>query len=649
MRSIYFLLICFFVFCQSTIAQVKLPALISDGMILQRDANLKIWGWAKKAEKVTISFNNKTYSAITDENSNWAVILPKMKAGGPYKMVIKASNEIELNNILLGDVWLCSGQSNMVLNMERVKEKFPEEIAAANYPEIRNFFIPTIADASKVHEDLPPGKWLESNPVNVLTMGAVTYFFAKEIYLKYHIPIGIINSSVGGTPIESWISEEGLKEFPETLKATLKYKDTAFVNGLARKFAAPIVNNKIRIETDLGLTGINKWYETSYAPKGWRDYFIPGYWEDQGIKGLNGIVWFRKEIEIPAALAGYPAKLFMGRIIDADQVYVNGTLVGNTTYQYPPRRYEVKSGVLKEGKNVIVVRVTNTANKGGFVPDKPYYLMAGEHKIDLKGEWKYKVGDVFNPLRGGLVGGGIPSQQNIASSLYNGMIAPFINYSIKGVLWYQGEANSGKPEAYAKLLPALANDWRKKFNNQALPFIYAQLPGYMDMQYLPSESQWAELRESQRQTLAVDNTGMVVTIDLGEWNDIHPLNKKAVGERFALSARKLAYGETELISTGPLYQSTTIEGNKIRINFSNTGTGLMIKTDNEDNLVYFSIAGADKKFVWAKAIIENNTVLVWNDEIPAPKYVRYAWADNPDGANLYNKEGLPASPFKTDK
>ena len=503
MRSIYFLLICFFVFCQSTIAQVKLPALISDGMVLQRDANLKIWGWAKKAEKVTISFNNKTYSAITDENSNWAVMLPKMKAGGPYKMVIKASNEIQLNNILFGDVWLCSGQSNMVLNMERVKEKFPEEIAAANYPEIRNFFIPTIADASKVHEDLPPGKWLESSPVNVLTMGAVTYFFAKEIYLKYHIPIGIINSSVGGTPIESWISEEGLKEFPESLKATLKYKDTAFVNGLARKFAAPVVNNKIRIETDLGLTGINKWYETSYAPKGWRNYFIPGYWEDQGIKGLNGIVWFRKEIEIPASLAGYPAKLFMGRIIDADQVYVNGTLVGNTTYQYPPRRYEVKSGVLKEGKNLIVVRVTNTANKGGFVPDKPYYLMVGEHKIDLKGEWKYKVGDVFNPLRGGLVGGGIPSQQNIASSLYNGMIAPFINYSIKGVLWYQGEANSGKPEAYAKLLPALANDWRKKFNNQALPFIYAQLPGYMDMQYLPSESQWAELRESQRQTRKV--------------------------------------------------------------------------------------------------------------------------------------------------
>jgi sialate O-acetylesterase len=616
---------------------------------LQRDAAIKIWGWAAKGEKLTLGFNNKTYDAVADADGKWMITLPKMKAGGPYKMDIRASNEIHLSNILFGDVWLCSGQSNMVLNMERVKEKYPGEIAAANYPEIRNFFIPTIADATKTREDLPPGKWVPADATNVLSFGAATYFFAKQVYEKHHVPIGIINSSVGGTPIEAWISEEGLKEFPDHLKSAARFKDTAFINEQARRSAASNTGRAPRIETDKGLTGANKWFDPAYTPKGWHNYIIPGYWADQGIRGLNGVVWFRKEIDLPASAAGAAAKLFMGRIVDADQVYVNGVQVGNITYQYPPRRYEVKPGILKEGKNLVVVRVTNTAGKGGFVPDKPYYLAVGDKKIDLKGEWQYKVGDVFIPGRSGGGGGGPISQQNIPTALYNAMIAPFINYPIKGILWYQGEANTGKAEEYAKLLPALAYDLRNKFNDPSLPFIYVQLPGFMEMQYVPSESQWATLRESQLLTLSVPNSAMVVAIDLGEWNDIHPLNKKLVGERLALAARKLAYGENNLVSSGPLYQSATIEGNKIRINFTNTGSGLMVKTDNEDELTYFAIAGADKKFVWAKAKIENNTVVVWSDDVTQPIYVRYAWADNPDGANLYNKEGLPASPFRTDR
>lgn len=626
-------------------AQVKLPALISNNMVLQRDANVNIWGWASKGEKITITFNHKKYHVTANNQGEWNTILPKTKAGGPYTIDIQASNEIHLENILFGDVWLCSGQSNMVLNMERVKEKYPEEIATANFPEIRNYFISTVSDAAKIHNDLPPGKWLEANPTNVLTFGATSYFFAKEIYLKDHIPIGIINSSVGGTPIEAWISEEGLKEFPDLLALAAPFKDTAYVHALQRK---PNLNRAPRIETDKGLTGPLKWFDPNYIPKGWRNYFIPGYWQDQGVKGLNGVVWFRKEIDIPASMAGLPAKLFMGRIVDADQVYVNGSLVGNITYQYPPRRYELKSGMLKAGKNLIVVRVTNTAGKGGFVPDKPYFLSVGNTNFDLKGEWQYKVGDVFMPTPLDNTPA-VVSQQNIPTGLYNTMIAPFISYTLKGLVWYQGETNAGRPVEYGKLLPALINDWRNKFNNPSLPFLYAQLPGFMDMQYFPSESNWAILRESQLKTLSTPLTGMAVSIDCGEWNDIHPLNKKTVGERLALAARKLAYGETSLVSSGPLYDSYSIEGNKIRINFTNTGSGLMIKTDKEEDLQYFAIAGADKKFVWAKAIIENNTVWVWHEDIKQPLYVRYAWADNPDGANLYNNEGLPASPFRTDK
>ena len=645
-RSLALPAICL-LFANLSTAQVKLPQIISNGMVLQRDTELKIWGWAAADEKVTVTFNGKSYHTITGADKKWTINLPKMSAGGPYTMDIAASNQIHLDNILLGDVWLCSGQSNMVLNMERVKEKYPDEIAIANYPEIRNLFIPTLADAGKLHDDLPACKWQAATGSNVLDFGAASYFFAKQLYLKYHVPIGIINSSVGGTPIEAWISEEELKTFPDLLSNAARFKDTAYVNGMTRRFSMTTVAGP-RVETDKGLTASPKWFEPAYTPKGWRNYFIPGYWADQGIKGLNGVVWFRKEINLPPSLAGSAANLFMGRIVDADQVYVNGIQVGNITYQYPPRRYVIKPGILKEGKNLVVVRVTNTSGKGGFVPDKPYYMAVGDQKFDLKGEWQYKVGDVFIPQVGGN-GGGPIAQQNIPTGLYNTMIAPCINYSLKGILWYQGETNTGRAEEYAKLLPALAYDWRNKFNDPSLPFIYVQLPGFMDMQYLPAESQWAALRESQLLSLSVPNSAMVVAIDLGEWNDIHPLNKKTVGERAALAAKKLAYHETALVSSGPIYESSKTEGTKIRISFTNTGSGLMVKTDNEDTLTYFSIAGPDKKFVWAKAVIDNNTVLVWNDRITQPMYVRYAWADNPDGANLYNKEGLPASPFRTDK
>ncbi len=641
-RRILPLLFCFSILL--THAQIKLPVLISNGMVLQRDLPVKLWGHAAIGEKISIKFNGRSYNTNADNAGFWSVMLPVMQAGGPYTIDLEASNKIHLENILFGDVWFCSGQSNMVLNMERVKEKYPEEIATANYSEIRNFFIPTLADATKLHDDLPPGKWQEASPKNVLEFGAAAYFFAKQLYQQYHIPIGIINSSVGGTPIEAWISEDGLAGFPDYLKVAARYKDTAYTNHLANLSAAN--RPAPRKETDKGLTEPVKWFDTTYIPNGWRNMLVPGYWADQGIKGLNGVVWYRKTIHLPSSATGKAAKLFMGRIVDADQVYVNGRLVGNITYQYPPRRYEIPAGLLKEGDNLIVVRVVNTAGKGGFVPDKPYNISLPDQQIDLKGVWQYKVGDVFVPSENNNVTP-IPSMQNQPTSLYNTMVAAASNYPVKGVLWYQGEANTNKAFEYRKLLPALINDWRKKWHNQVLPFLYVQLPGFMEMQYVPAESQWAILRESQLQTLTVPNTAMAVAIDLGEWNDIHPLHKKEVGIRLALGARKLVYGENALVACGPIYQSAVTEGNKIRIQFSNTGSGLIAK-DGEP-LTYFAIAGADKKFVWAKASIENNTVVVWNELIGQPQYVRYAWADNPDGANLSNKEGLPASPFRTDQ
>jgi sialate O-acetylesterase len=615
-------------------------------MVLQREAKVNVWGWAAPGEKVELKFHGKRYTVRTPAHGKWTIVLNAMKAGGPYTMDITASNKIVLKDILIGDVWFCSGQSNMVIPMERVKERYPDEVANVNYPQIRNFFVPTISDVTKIHDDLPPGKWMAAVPGNILKFGAVSYFFAKDIYTKYHVPVGIINSSVGGTPIQAWTSEAGLKNIPQYAERIQQLKDTAYVNKLVRETALQNAAVKERFKpNDKGLTGPKPWYDPTYEPKDWHPFWFPGYWADQGVRGLNGVVWFRKEIDLPAAVAGKPGKLMMGRMVDADETYVNGKQVGNITYMYPPRRYELPAGLLHPGKNTIVIRLTNTSGKGGFVPGKSYYLLAGGQQIYLRGDWQYKVGQVFTPAETPITGPNF-SAQNEPTGLYNSMVAPVIPYAIKGILWYQGESNSDKPQEYGHLLRALIADWRNKWHRPDVPFIYAQLPNFMEVQYSPSESQWAELREGQLKTLAVPNTAMAVAIDAGEWNDIHPLNKKTVGERLALAAQKLAYGEDKVVASGPLFQAAKVEGNKIRVTFSSTGSGLIAKGSEE--LIHFAVAGADRKFRWANATIEGNQVLVSSSEVPNPVYVRYAWADNPEPANLYNKEGLPASPFRTD-
>jgi len=619
--------------------QIRLPKLIADGMVLQRDKPLKIWGWASPKEKISIDFKNKTYKVITSETGKWEVTLPQYPAGGPFEMTLKGRNELKIKDILIGDVWFCSGQSNMVHQMELHRITYANDIAQANNSAIRHFGIPTTTNVFSTNDDFNQGIWKVCNPENVRQFSAVAYFFAKKIYDKYQVPIGIINASVGGTPIEAWISEEGFKDFSKINEIIAKNKDTAYVNSFNKRTSRPQTPAPIQ---DKGLNGSKTWFDVSYQPKGWKSINIPGYWEDQGIKDLNGTVWYRREIEVPASMIGKPVSVFLGRIIDADMLYVNGKQVGLTTYQYPQRRYQIPADLLKAGKNLFVIKVTNTAGKGGFVPDKPYYLFSEKDTIDLKGTWQHKVGEVFVPVQGNF-GGGF-SAQNQPTALYNAMVAPSINFSIKGFLWYQGETNSGKADEYVKLQPAQILDWRKKWNQGELPFLYVQLPNFMDANYLPSESQWAALRDAQLKSLSVPNTAMVVGIDLGEWNDIHPDNKKSVGERLALAAQKLVYQEN-ITASGPLFKSATIEGNKIILSFTNVGSGL--SANDDEDLREFAVAGADKKFVWANATIVGDKIEVSNTKITTPMYVRYAWADNPD-VNFYNKEGLPASPFKTD-
>ncbi|HVU22828.1 MAG TPA: sialate O-acetylesterase, partial [Opitutus sp.] len=369
---------------------------------------------------------------------------------------------------------------------------------------------------------------------------------------------------------------------------------------------------------------------------------------DQGLRDLDGVVWYRREIDVPAAMTGVEALVKLGRIVDADELYINGRKVGETTYQYPRRRYHVPAGVLRPGRNLFVIRVTNQFGKGGFVPDKPYYLEAAGQRLDLKGYWEYRVGTVYRPPHGPWVRG--ISAQDQPAALYNGMIAPFTRFALRGLLWYQGESNAGHAETYATLLPNLIADWRRHWGLGDVPFLIAQLPGFGDVDYLPPDaSGWAVIREAELHAAeTVPNTGLGINIDLGEWNDIHPAKKKEVGERLALQAMKLAYGDHDLVASGPIFRSQEIKDGKIVLTFDDAGTGLV--SSNGEPLSHFAIAGADRKFVWADARIDGaDKVVVWSDDVPDPKYVRYAWADNPDFANLANQEGLPASPFRTDQ
>ncbi len=627
-------------------ASVSLPTLVSDHMILQRDREIKIWGWASPREKISIRFNGKTEKTVAATDNKWFVNFPAMKAGGPFTMVINGENEIVVSDILIGDVWFCSGQSNMVLPMERVKEKYPDETAHDSFPEIRNFFVPTKSDMKKLYEDLPPGKWVSAQGADLLGFGALTYFFARHLYQKYHVPIGIINSSVGGYSIDAWMSEDALRGFPEMEAKLRNLKDSNYINDLIRNKKLKNSENDLPVSTpDKGVAGPVKWTDPDFIPQDWHRFWMPGYWADQGVKGLHGIIYFRKEIDVPTSMTGVQAKLFLGCIVDADSTFVNGKFVGNITYQYPPRRYNLPAGILKPGKNIIVIKLINTSEKGGFVPDKNYSLVANGQKIDLRGDWTYQVGQVrqFHSEEG--YGSYDWITHNSPTGLYNTMISPAIHYGIKGIIWYQGEADWNNANDYAKYLPALIRDWRNKWNEGEIPFLYAQLPGFMEVEYSPSESDWAQLRQSELDALSLPNTGMAVTIDAGEWNDIHPLNKKVVGERLALWAEHLAYGASDPDYSGPIYQSYKLEGNKIILSFSHVGSGLVIKGGGE--LYYFAIAGADKKYFWAKAEIDGDKIIVWNDKIPNPVSVRYAWANNPEGANLYNEKGLPASPFET--
>lgn len=612
---------------QTLSAAVRLPKVISECMVLQRGTPLKIWGWADPAENVTVRFRGDHFYTQADADGNWSVTLPSQTAGGPFLLEV---NDIVIRDVLVGDVWLCSGQSNQETPIERLVIRYPE-IAVSNNHMIRLYKVPTQDSPGKLCDDIPGGeRWHSAIASDVMNWrAALAYMYAQEAYERTGIPQGMMVSSLGGSAIQSWVPEEYLMKFPD-IAARKKAADEAAA-------AAPA-----------GDMGAGKWSKEKVDVSSWKDIELPAFFADRGLKPAT--YWFRKDFNLPSSMVGRHAKLSMGRLVDADSVFVNGVCVGTTSYFGPPRVYSVPSGLLHEGVNNITVRLQANGADAGFVPDKPYVLAGDDDEVQLSGTWKYEVGmeRQMGAVQGGMrMGMGRPGGVRFTGAgLFNGMIWPIRDYSYAGAIWYQGESDTNIADQYDELLESLIESWREVCNDPDLPFLIAQLPNYMEKYDHPTESDWAEMREAQlKATLAAPNTSMATSYDIGEWNDIHPLNKKDLAKRLYLGARKIVFGE-KIQAMGPVYKDYKVSGNKVIISFTEVGGGL--KSYDGKPLQHFAIAGADRKFVWADAVIKGNQVIVSSPEVPEPVAVRYAWANNPDNANLCNKEGLLASPFRTD-
>ena len=634
------------------LAAVRLPALVGSHMVLQRERPLALWGWAAVGERVHLTFRGKTYAAAApDAAGRWQVMLPAMPAGGPYKLTVQGRNTIVLTDILVGDVWLASGQSNMQFKVKdrpggyQPVQNADQEIAKANWPKIRCF---TVAQtiAYRPQPTVAGSGWQVCSPATVAEFSAVAYFFGRELYQKYHVPIGLLVSSWGGTPAEAWTSAEGLKTLPEfgaTLTDFARRRTLLMADQQAFETSQRSFFKNIRTYDQGYLPGGQTWAAPEFDAQAWSQMTLPGLWEaTPGLNTYDGIVWFRKEIDLPAAMAGQPLTLSVGKVDDVDSTFFNGVRVGSTSGYDTPRVYQIPAALVRPGRNVIAVRVLDTGGGGGIWGEAATLNLTGlGGALPLAGPWQYKVGlDPKNLPVPVFPGGG----QQAPATLFNGMIAPLIPFALKGAIWYQGETNAERAEQYRTLFPAMITDWRRRWG-QEFPFLFVQLANFRAARPQPAESDWAELREAQAQTLALPRTALATAIDIGDPDDIHPHNKQEVGRRLALAARRVAYGDKAVVYSGPTYAGMTPTGAAIRLKFKNTGAGLLVK--NNAALQGFAIAGTDRKFYWATARLDGNDVLVESDQVKTPVAVRYDWADNPNG-NLLNKEGLPALPFRTD-
>jgi sialate O-acetylesterase len=635
MKKYLLIINCIVSFIFSANAQIRLPKFFGDNMVLQRNGIIPVWGWASANEKITVQFNKQTKTTQADKDGKWIVRLDTEKAGGPYILNISGKSNLLLKNVLVGDVWLCSGQSNMEWPVGQ-SNNATKEIATANYPFIRHIKIQRALN-SLPDVDIQNTEWKVCDSNTVADFTGVGYFFARHIYENTKVPIGLINSTWGGTNIETWISREGFEsstEFKEMIAGMPKIN----LDSINKKENYSTIKRiEANQESKLENIDVTHFKDIDFDDNRWPLMNIPQLWEEQTLGDIDAVVWFRKTITLSADDAKENAFLELSKIDDDDVTYINGIKVGTTNSWNAIRKYMVSSNILKEGKNVIAIRVVDNGGGGGVYGDSNDVKLTLKNKtIALHGKWKYQVESILKNT--------VPN--SLPSLCYNSMIAPLIPYAFKGVLWYQGESNALRSIQYRKAFPLLINDWRKKFANENAAFNFVQLASYNAGGNSNEGCGWAELREAQTQTLSLPNTGMVVTTDLvTDPKDIHPTNKQDVGKRLAAIALNNLYNK-KIICSGPTYKAMKIKGNQIILSFNNIGRGLST-TDKNGFVKGFEISGADSVFHFAKAIIKGNTIELSSEKVPKPIAANFGWMGDAVECNLFNKEGFPAVPFRT--
>ena len=647
-------------------AAVRCPALFSDHMVLQSGAPVPVWGWAGPGEQVRVSMGAQSLNTAADGEGRWRVSLAALPAGGPHTLTVSGENDIRIEDVLVGEVWLCSGQSNMEWRLQQSADA-EAEMAAAKWPEIRMFIVAhSVAD---LPQDTCSGAWVVCSPEAAGAFSAVGYFFGRDLHRQLKVPVGLIHSSWGGTPAEAWMNPATLKadeDFTPILnrygRALLEYPQKLAQYRAAVKAAEENEGGIPVYHRDAGNEGADLgWAKPDFADGDWSDFRLPGFWDADKEMDIDGAVWFRKAITIPPEWRGRALSLELGAIDDFEITYFNGAEVGAIGEETPnayqqPRKYVVPADLVKAGRAVVAVRVFDHFGQGGFGGYAAQMRLAPaprgpEPPISLAGLWKMKVEKALDPSQITGPGGGGPQvplgpeHPYSPAGLYNAMIHPLAPYALAGAIWYQGEANAERGHQYRKLLPAMIHDWRELWGQGDLPFGIVQLANFMAVSEEPAESEWAELREAQALAAKTTaNAGLAVTIDIGEADDIHPRNKQDVGKRLSLWALANVYG-LDVVHAGPVYHSMKIADGKALIRFENAGAGLRTKDGGEVD--GFAIAGADGRFHWAQAQIQKGGVVVWSDAVETPLAVRYAWGNNPV-CNLCNAEGLPAAPFRTD-
>ena len=628
---------------------MQFATIFQNHAVLQRNLPIPIWGLGEPGELVRIQLADHEGQVLVDDRGYWLLRLPPLPAGGPHKLIAEApSGRAETSDILVGDVWLCSGQSNMEWSLQQCGPDWMTDSPAI--PEIRFLSVTTPASLGKT--SAVAGVWTPCTPASLAGFSAVGGFFGREIHRELNVPIGLINNAWGGSRVQAWISREALMQDPSGRDEVGFYESFITESKRAVRIKSFAEWEATDAPQDVNNLGIERgWADPGFDDSSWTTMALPGHWNKQG-HPYNGIFWFRRTVEIPEIWAGQDLQLSLGAIDKHDHTWVNGELVGSMGFETPNawsthRNYPVPARLIGPDRRVtIAVRARSHVNDGGMTG--PASLMKLQcfsdvsAPLSLSGDWRYHVEQDWGQVRPPDLEWGA-GNQNSPHILFDSRLSPLIPYGLRGVIWYQGESNASEAPLYRRMLPLMIQDWRRAWGQGDFPFLQVQLANYGEPVQHPGSSSWAELREAQLDVLKEPVTGMAVAVDIGEAFDVHPKNKRDVGLRLARWALAETYGRGGTPS-GPLFSGMRIEtGGRLVCSFLHAGNGL-----KGEKLRHFAIAGSDRVFKWAEAEIVGSTVEVWSKSVPEPMAVRYAWADNPDGCNLYNKEGLPASPFRSD-